>query len=224
MGIHMSQKVFAGFLVLFFILCAWPEASLAQSQGVIVRALDGDSLIVKIQDKFKEIRLFGIDSPEWKQPFGKQAKSFSQGFAGKKVKVESVGKDIHGRLLGVITLKIGDCLNQLLVAKGLAWHYRHFSPDAVLAGLEAKARKTRVGLWKDDDPVPPWIWRRQKHPKEPFIEKQNTLGTLLHGNVRSQVFHQKSCKQYNCKNCTKIFRSRKEALRKGYHPCNLCRP
>ncbi|WP_082464483.1 thermonuclease family protein [Dethiosulfatarculus sandiegensis] len=215
-------------LALFFLLiqvCAPAPASYAEESGpIIIRALDGDSLIVKIGDSHKEIRLFGIDCPEWKQPYADQAKACSQSFAGQRVKVKSVGKDSHGRLLATIILRNGQSLNRTLVAKGLAWHYRRYCRDPVLADLEVKARKAGLGLWQDADPMPPWVWRRQKKPETYRINKKNSSRSLLHGNRKSRVFHRKTCKYYNCKNCTVIFRSRKEALSKGYRPCKLCKP
>ena len=35
----------------------------------------------------------------------------------------------------------------------------------------------------------------------------------LHGNVRSHVFHAPGCMHYNCPNCTKVFLSRKAAIK-----------
>ena len=45
-----------------------------------------------------------------------------------------------------------------------------------------------------------------------------------HGNIRSYVFHQSSCRYFNCKNCIKIFNSRQEAIEAGYRPCKKCHP
>jgi len=45
-----------------------------------------------------------------------------------------------------------------------------------------------------------------------------------HGNSKSQVFHKEGCKNYDCKNCTEIFRSREDAIKAGYKPCGICKP
>lgn len=45
-----------------------------------------------------------------------------------------------------------------------------------------------------------------------------------HGNARSKVFHQASCRYYDCKNCTVAFPSRDAAIRAGYRPCKICKP
>lgn len=43
-----------------------------------------------------------------------------------------------------------------------------------------------------------------------------------HGNRRSHVYHGPSCRHYNCKNCTKVFKSTREAVNAGYRPHKQC--
>lgn len=45
-----------------------------------------------------------------------------------------------------------------------------------------------------------------------------------HGNIQSKIFHGPSCRYYNCGHCTKIFKTRKEAIDAGYRPCKVCNP
>lgn len=47
-----------------------------------------------------------------------------------------------------------------LIKAGLAWHFKKYSSDPVLAGAEVEARKAKVGLWSMPGAVPPWEWRR----------------------------------------------------------------
>jgi methylphosphotriester-DNA--protein-cysteine methyltransferase len=47
---------------------------------------------------------------------------------------------------------------------------------------------------------------------------------IYRGNSDTKVFHQPNCQYYSSKNCTVIFRSRDEAVKKGYVPCNTCKP
>ncbi len=49
-------------------------------------------------------------------------------------------------------------------------------------------------------------------------------GKSLHGNTRSRIFHQPSCRYYSCPNCTVNFDSAREAVDHGYRPCSLCDP
>ena len=53
------------------------------------------------------------------------------------------------------------------IRAGMAWHYKedqHEQPTQerlVYAQEEESAKTSRVGLWKDAKPVPPWEWRRK---------------------------------------------------------------
>jgi methylphosphotriester-DNA--protein-cysteine methyltransferase len=46
----------------------------------------------------------------------------------------------------------------------------------------------------------------------------------LHGNTRTHVFHQSSCRYYSCPHCTVQFDTAAEAKQKGYRPCGWCTP
>ena len=45
---------------------------------------------------------------------------------------------------------------------------------------------------------------------------------VLHGNPTSYIYHNSSCRYYNCKNCYVVFNSRKEAHEAGYRACKVC--
>ena len=44
------------------------------------------------------------------------------------------------------------------------------------------------------------------------------------GNVSSRIYHAPGCRYYNCKNCTREFRSKEEADCAGYRGCKICKP
>lgn len=116
------------------------------------------SLSVIHEGKAERIRLYGIDCPERRQPFGKRAKQFTSKLVYKKiVEVKPVGKDRYGRTVAWVYID-GTCLNKELLRTGLAWHYKRYSHDKELAELE-EARASRIGLWSDPHPTPPWEWR-----------------------------------------------------------------
>ena len=50
------------------------------------------------------------------------------------------------------------------------------------------------------------------------------MSTEYHGNTQSKIFHGPSCRYYNCGHCTKIFKTRQEAIDAGYRPCKVCHP
>ena len=44
----------------------------------------------------------------------------------------------------------------------------------------------------------------------------------LHGNAKSYIYHNSSCRYYDCKNCVVIFSSRREAEAAGFRACKVC--
>lgn len=135
------------------------------SSGKVVRILDGDSIAVLAGGAEVEVRLHGIDAPEFGQAYGKRAKRRAGELAfGREVRLEARGKDSYGRTLAEVLLPDGRSLNRELVSEGLAWWYRRYADDADLAARERAARAARRGLWADPAPVPPWEWR-EAHPR-----------------------------------------------------------
>ncbi|MCS7042873.1 MAG: thermonuclease family protein [Bryobacteraceae bacterium] len=128
----------------------------------VVAVADGDTVTVLRGREQVRVRLYGIDCPELGQPFGRRARQRTGELAfGQTVTVRGESRDRYGRLVAWIELPDGRSLNEVLVAEGLAWHYRRYAPRALrLAQLEQEARAARRGLWQDPDPVPPWQWRR----------------------------------------------------------------
>jgi len=132
--------------------------------GKVVKVSDGDTIKVYTgSGKPVTIRLHGIDCPEKKQAFGSVATKFTSDFCfGKEARVVVFEKDRYGRSIGEVF--VGDkSLNKALVKNGFAWWYRYFANnDKELERLESEARKAKIGLWKDKNPVPPWEFRKRK--------------------------------------------------------------
>lgn len=133
-------------------------------RGRVERVFDGDSFVMRSDGRKVEIRVFGIDAPEKGQPFSKKARARSRALLeGEDVIVEvTTPRDAYGRVVGNVYL--GDGLNyaQVIVGEGLAWQYRRYSKDPAVARLEREARQARRGLWYDENPEPPWRYRRRK--------------------------------------------------------------
>ena len=150
-----------------FILILLLISLVANSQilvGKVVGITDGDTFKLLVQDSIiYRIRVANIDCPEKKQPFSAKAKQFtSDAIFGKTVNVNILSTDRYGRYIGVTTYNDSIILNHELVKNGLAWHYIKYSNDLALQKLENQARKEKLGLWQDKDPIPPWEWRRNK--------------------------------------------------------------
>ena len=122
--------------------------------GIVARVIDGDTVSVSCRScsscligKSHKVRLAEIDAPESKQPYGSEAKSaLSDMILGKEVVVEYSKRDRYRRIIGNIYLgKIW--INQELVARGAAWHYKKYSSNPHLAKAETVAREDNLGLW-----------------------------------------------------------------------------
>ncbi len=141
---------------------------LAPFEGRVVRVADGDTLeVLRLEGARRvpvKVRLHGVDCPERRQPFGKQAKEAALRLAaGQTVRVEPKARDRYGRTVGVVVLPDGRRLHEELVRLGLAWWYQRYAPGArELGALERRAREGRVGLWADPAPQAPWDFRKAK--------------------------------------------------------------
>jgi endonuclease YncB( thermonuclease family) len=132
-------------------------------QGQVVGISDGDTLTLLTPERRQvRVRLYGIDAPESRQPYGTRAQQELSALAFRKairVVVEDI--DQYGRTVGRIWAGTVD-VNAELVRRGAAWVYRQYNRDPALPPLEAEARRARRGLWAlpASEQVPPWEWRR----------------------------------------------------------------
>jgi endonuclease YncB( thermonuclease family) len=96
-------------------------------------------------------------------PFSVKAKEATSVLIfGKEIKVETHGRDRHGRILGIVFSGETN-VNQHLVREGWCWWFQKYAPkDTAMAHLEQQAKQEKRGLWADPNPVPPWLYRRLK--------------------------------------------------------------
>ncbi len=136
----------------------------------VVRVIDGDSIIVKKGVKDIEVRLWGIDTPEYDQAFAREAKNKAKAILlGQVVDIIIKDRDIYGREVALVRLQNGELANELLVKGGYAWVYTYYCQEPVCSQwkrYEQDARKQRLGLWNEANPVAPWIWKRKKRLKK----------------------------------------------------------
>jgi endonuclease YncB( thermonuclease family) len=148
----------------------------ADINGKVVAVTDGDTIKVLDENRqLHKVRLSGIDAPEKSQPFGNASrKHLISLVAGKDVRVETSKNDRYGRVLGKVWVKPRDCpgcgktlnANHAQILSGMAWWYQDYAKDQTLedqgryASAVKDARERKVGLWREPNPVPPWVWRR----------------------------------------------------------------
>lgn len=138
--------------------------------GKVVSVADGDTItILDSLKKQHKIRLAGIDAPEKTQAFGNVSKrSLSELVYGKQVDVEWSKKDRYGRTLGKVIIGTVD-VNFEQIRRGMAWFYikyqNELKPQDRLdyAGAQDSAQQAGLGLWSDNNSIPPWDYRKQKY-------------------------------------------------------------
>ncbi|MFM7820840.1 MAG: thermonuclease family protein [Actinomycetota bacterium] len=132
------------------------DASLAR----VVKVVDGDTLVVSVQNQIETVRLIGVNTPETVHPtkgvecFGPEASQFTKSTLkiGTVVRLarDDEPRDRYQRLLVYLFLVDGRFFNELLIDKGMA-RTLSIEPNTAYARLlaqhEARARKNRAGLW-----------------------------------------------------------------------------
>lgn len=148
-------------------------------EGIVTKVSDGDTIHVKddLGSKLK-IRLYGIDAPETEksnkktgnvskagQPYGEEAwKALEEKIYRKRVMVEIMDIDRYKRMVSIIKLN-GRNINKEMVAEGHAWAYRQYLDRPYASeyiAAEEQARIKRLGLWKQNNPQPPWEFRKMQ--------------------------------------------------------------
>lgn len=147
--------------------CLFSGTAVADTtSGWVVGVSDGDTITVLGADNNRlKVRLAGIDAPEKKQAFGQRSKEHLSSLVyGREVMLDCGKLDRYGREVCVVLLGERD-VNLEQVRAGLAWWYRQYSREqspmrrAAYERAERDAQESRVGLWKDVSPIPPWEWR-----------------------------------------------------------------
>ncbi len=152
-------------LVVLFAMLALSASGFAGNvlNGKVTSVIDGNTFEMMADDSESyKIMLFGIDSPELGQEFGEKAKKFLEKIIlNKEVNVSIQGKDRWGNRLGIVLIEGTTDPRYNLLEAGLAWTAEH-EPIQDLEAIKEKAREKGKGLWKEQDPTPPWIYRRQQ--------------------------------------------------------------
>lgn len=150
----------AFFSLLLFLYASLPGAA-EILEGRVVGVHDGDTVTLLMAGNQQVIiRLAQIDAPESDgQAFGQQSKQSLSGMVfNKNIRVEKDTIDKYGRTVGTIFVDGLDA-NRAQIKRGMAWAYRKYLHDQSLLQVEDEARRAKVGLWSDPNPIPPWEYR-----------------------------------------------------------------
>ena len=152
------------------------RAPIGTLEGMVVKVSDGDHLTVSNDGTDVSVRLYGIHAPvmtrinknkpwlsETGQPFaGRAFMALANKVLHKQVKLEIMRIDRHGRTVAIVSVD-GRNINHEMVAEGWAWaHQKHQNQHDELEykRVEEEARAKKLGLWAQDNPQPPWKFRK----------------------------------------------------------------
>jgi micrococcal nuclease len=136
----------------------WRDEPPASAMADVMRAVDGDTIEVRLDGRAEDVRYIGVDTPETVKPdtpvqcFGPQASHFNHGLVEHR-RVRLVfgveRRDVYGRLLAYVYLD-GRFVNAELIRRGLA-RTLTIPPNDRFAGrlkrLEMAAARAGRGLW-----------------------------------------------------------------------------
>lgn len=133
---------------------------------LVIAITDGDTIKVRCGDpgQFQQVtvRIGAIDAPESKMPFGFQSKQALSDLCYQvQATVTTRSKDKYGRTVADVECAGKDAGTEQVRA-GMAWVYDKYAQGYErLYQLQDAARASRIGLWNDPSPQPPWDWRRK---------------------------------------------------------------
>ncbi len=162
----MKKQILTILLVLIL-----PALSLAATYTV-KGVLDGDTIKVLSPDGQQlKVRFYGIDCPETGkedkpgQAYGNVAKKrVNELIRKKQVELDTYGLDKYGRTIAVVWSG-GVNINEMLVKEGYAWVYERYCKESFCRSwkdLEKQAQLNSIGLFADQNPMPPWKWRHSQ--------------------------------------------------------------
>lgn len=165
----MKSYLFTLLIILCLVTCGVRAAHSKEVELLVTKVIDGDSLKGTIgKNRRVEVRLWGIDAPEWKQNYSQQSRRYlNKTILKKTVRIKTKGHDKYGRMLGILYLKDanGSSINGQLVELGYAWVYKRYCNTNICKTwqqAQQDAKENRRGLWQGNDPMPPWIYKRNK--------------------------------------------------------------
>lgn len=179
------------FAVLLLALTLGAPALHAAPHSIVgaARIVDGDTLVIADIT----VRLLHIDAPESAQrcagqPCGTNATRHLASFvAGQPVRCTGAAFDAYDRLLAVCQAR-GHDLNRMMVLDGHAMVFRRFGDT--YSKEEADARSAKRGLWRSDNPTPPWEFRAQRW--DTSVQQSATDGCPIKGNINAdgeRIYH-----------------------------------
>ena len=129
----------------------------------VTHVADGDTVEILIPPARKvRVRLHGVDTPEFNEPFNARARTFTRVLMfGRSVTL--VGKDVdrYGRLVARVTVDDMDA-SESIIAAGLGCTFRQYARDSALDAAQESARRSQRGFWAGNMARPACVAREAR--------------------------------------------------------------
>ena len=174
-----------------FSVCLWSAICCAHAailEGRIVGVADGDTVtLLDSKNQQHRIRIAGIDAPEKGQAFGNRPQQNLSRMSHRNDATAQCHKiDQYGRPVCKVWVQPNDCprcgktldVGMAQIIAGMAWWYRQYANEQSAEdrgryeSSEDEARLRKRGLWVDQDPAPPWVWRRDNGNKNKTYDQK----------------------------------------------------
>ncbi|MBQ9537391.1 MAG: thermonuclease family protein [Desulfovibrionaceae bacterium] len=168
MGRMRENKLRALWLGVLLLMWMVLEPSLVQARiAFVFKVEDGGTIAITNWPNSAQadtrVRLYGVRTPLWKEPYGKEAREFLENYLpkGAKIEISSVTNSVEDGMEEVLLQVNGHSLNYALVDEGLAWVDRRSCKSSYCRRwylVEHNAVEARKGVWGLDLETPPWQW------------------------------------------------------------------
>lgn len=208
---------FAAFAAVALLVAASSATAFAKEKqlAVVSEVMTGDTVRLK---GGKILRYIGLEAPSLQnkillvREYGKASLEFNRSLVeGNTIQIEwdSQIRDKHGDLIGYAYLADGTFVNRSILEKGHA-KVAITPPNTRHAGklreAELVARREKAGLWREE-------------PENPYLKSE------FLGDTMSKIYYLPGSPELDRIPAGHIqtFRSRVEAVKAGYRPCDTCR-
>ena len=132
--------------------------------GKVVEVRGGDLLAIEHpKEGILKVMLYGINAPEERQRYSKRAKKFlTEKVEGRVVDVQELVTE--QKILTAVIFHDEVNINEYVLQAGYGWVYEKYCDQAFCPDwltYEKQAREKKLGLWQDENPIPPWEWRER---------------------------------------------------------------
>ena len=206
-----GKKIISLGIALLALIFGLINQNLNDGKYRVVRVVDGDTLIIEMEDKEERVRLIGVDTPESVHPdasknveTGKIASDFTKSrLEGEYIELEFdvQERDRYGRILAYVWHD-GEMYNKVLLREGYA-QVATFPPNVKYVDLftetQLTARNNKVGFWND-------LFVETSPPTAPIVDNKHDNLTvspysdrLIKGNISSsgeKIFHAPGQRDY----------------------------